>query len=344
MKTFPYFMLFLFVSVSIMAAEPHPSIVKQEFIYDEAPFPSCHASTIEQTQSGVLVAAWFGGTDEGNPDVGIWLSRYENGTWSDPVEVAKEERVPCWNPVLIRMPDNELVLYYKAGENPRAWSGLLKRSRDEGNTWSEPELLPAGILGPIKNKPIFLPDGTLLCGSSMEAWRTWASWMEITSDSGKTWKKYGPITPPNSSRVPDGRHGIIQPTMYIAKDGSIHSLFRSTGDIGKISHAVSKDNGQTWSEALPVDLPNPNAGFDCVKLKDGRIALIYNQTPRGRTPLNIAVSNDDGKTWQMKVVLEDEPGEYSYPAIIQTADGMIHTTYTWKREKIKHVTIDPAKL
>lgn len=338
------FLLPLVIVLQSFAADPHPSIIKQEFIYETAPFPSCHASTIEQTPSGVLVASWFGGTEESHPDVGIWVSRFVDGKWSTPVEVATAERVPCWNPVLIQMPDNELVLYYKAGESPRAWSGLLKRSSDEGKTWSEAELLPAGILGPIKNKPIFLEDGTLVCGTSTESWRTWASWMEMTTDSGKTWKKYGPITPEGSNSVPDGRHGIIQPTLFVAKDGSLHSLHRSTRDIGKISHAVSKDNGKTWSPAKPIDLPNPNAGFDCVKLKDGRVALVYNHTERGRHLLNIAISDDDGQSWDMKVVLEDEPGEFSYPAIIQAKNGMIHTTYTWKREKIKHVVLDPAKL
>ncbi len=336
---------FFWLTVTIMSysAEPHPSVVKQGFIYETAPFPSCHASTIEQTESGALVAAWFGGTDEGNPDVGIWLSRNENGTWTKPVEVAAAERVPCWNPVFINMPDNELVLYYKAGESPRAWSGLLKRSRDEGKTWSEPELLPAGILGPIKNKPVLLPDHSLLCGSSVESWKSWVSWAEITTDSGKTWNKYGPILPPPVEGIPESTYGIIQPTLFIADNGDIHSLHRATRNIGNICHSVSKDGGKTWSVAKPIALPNPSAGFDCVKIKDGRVVLVYNHTNRGRHLLNIAVSKDDGKTWEMKFALEDEPGEFSYPAIIETKDGMIHTTYTWKRERIKHVILDPAK-
>jgi predicted neuraminidase len=92
-----------------------------------------------------------------------------------------------------------------------------------------------------------------------------------------------------------------------------------------------------------IDLPNPNSGTDAVTLRDGRHLLVYNHTAKGRSPLNVAVSTD-GDTWQAALVLENEPGEYSYPAVIQTADGLVHAVYTWKRQRIKHVVIDPAKL
>ena len=88
-----------------------------------------------------------------------------------------------------------------------------------------------------------------------------------------------------------------------------------------------------------ADLPNPNSGIDAVTLKDGRHVLIYNHTPRGRSPLNVAISSD-GISWSMIGELETDPGEYSYPAVIQTADGKLHVTYTWKRLKVKHVVLD----
>src|SRR5205823_13495597 len=92
-----------------------------------------------------------------------------------------------------------------------------------------------------------------------------------------------------------------------------------------------------------TSLPNPNSGIDAVTLKDGRHLLVYNHTPSGRSPLNVAVSGD-GKEWRAALVLEKEPGEYSYPAVIQTSDGLVHATYTFKRERIKHVVIDPGEL
>ena len=96
----------------------HPGLVQRGFIYEEAPFPECHASTIEQSSSGELVAAWFGGTREKHPDVGIWVSRHENGHWTPPVEVANGvqddgSRHPTWNPVLFQYPNGPLVLFFK---------------------------------------------------------------------------------------------------------------------------------------------------------------------------------------------------------------------------------------
>jgi len=337
-------MRILFAAVSIlvamngMAAERHPSIVEEELVYSEAPFPSCHASTIVEAAPGVFLTAFFGGTDEGEKDVAIWLCRQENGKWSPPVEAARAEGVPCWNPVLFKKPNGEIVLFYKAGPNPREWSGLYKTSTDEGKTWSKETLLPAGILGPIRAKPMLLEDGTLLCGSSVESWKTWACWVEATKDWGKTWVKYGPIV------NPEELEGIIQPTLFRDKEGNLRMLCRSTRRIGRICMAISKDEGKTWSDAKPTELPNPSAGIDVVNLKDGRLALIYNHTDNSRRLLNIAISEDGGDSWKRVVDLENQEGEYSYPAMIQSEDGMLHATYTWKREKIKHVVLDPAKL
>ena len=313
------------------------ALVKEEFIFTEAPFSSCHASTLAEVEPGVIEAAWFGGTDEGNKDVGIWVSRCEDGHWSQPAQAAKESGVPCWNPVLFKTPNGPVLLFYKAGPSPREWSGLLKQSVDGGKIWSEAELLPAGILGPIKNKPLLLADGTLVCGSSVESWRAWACWTELTKDNGKTWNKFGPI------EVPGEHDGLIQPTLFLDRQGSLRMLCRSTKAIGKICTSISKDGGKSWSPAKPTELPNPNSGIDAVGLRDGRIVLIYNHTPNARHPLNVGVSEDGGETWKMVHTLEDQPGEYSYPAVIQTADGLVHTTYTWQRKRIKHVVLDPTK-
>ena len=314
-----------------------PSVVRTEFIYEKASFPSCHASTLVETEPGVILAAWFGGTGEGNIDVGIWASHRTQAGWSEPVEIATADGVPCWNPVLSVAPDGEVQLWYKAGKSPMSWSGLLKRSTDGGKSWSEPELLPAGIMGPIKNKPIRLDSGKLICGSSVESWRAWSCWIETSPDEGRSWDKVGPI------EVPGIRRGLIQPTLFQTSSGALRMLCRATREIGYICMSESHDDGQTWSDAKPIDLPNPNSGIDAVGMKDGRVALVYNHTPRGRSPINVAISEDGGDSWAIKVTLEDQPGEYSYPAVIQSSDGLLHTTYTWKRKRIKYAVIDPAK-
>ncbi len=111
-----------------------------------------------------------------------------------------------------------------------------------------------------------------------------------------------------------------------------------------VFQVASEDNGKTWGEMSLTSLPNPNSGTDAVTLKDGRHLLVYNHTERGRSPLNVAVSKD-GKAWQAALTLENEPkAEFSYPAIIQTSDGLVHITYTWKRLRVKHVVVDPRKL
>lgn len=308
-------------------------ILKREFIYETAPFPSCHASTIVETKSE-LVAAWFGGTAEKNPDIGIWLSRMEDGRWTTPKEVANgvqspEKRYPCWNPVLFQPGTGPLLLFYKVGPSPDTWWGMLITSDDAGRTWSTPRRLPDGILGPIKNKPIQLANGDLLCGTSSEH-DGWRVHFERSSDLGRTWQ----ATPP----VNDGKQiEAIQPSFLVHKDGRLQAVGRTQQKF--VFEVSSSDNGKTWGPLTLTSLPNPNAGTDAVTLADGRHLIVYNHTAKGRSPLNVAVS-DDGRNWRAALVLESEPGEYSYPAVIQTSDGLVHITYTWKRQRIRHVVVD----
>ncbi|HWP44591.1 MAG TPA: sialidase family protein [Blastocatellia bacterium] len=313
------------------------AIVKEEFIFEKAPFPSCHASTLSWTKEGI-VAAWFGGKHERNPDVGIWISRRDKNGWSEVVEVANGlqengERFPCWNPVLFQPERGPLMLFYKVGPSPSRWWGMVMTSRDNGRTWAKPERLPDGILGPIKNKPVQLKDGSLLCPSSTEH-AGWRVHMETTRDLGKTWHKTGPL---NDAK----EFGAIQPTILVYRSGRIQILCRSRQ--GKITESWSDDAGKSWSAMKTTVLPNPSSGIDAVMLRDGRALLVYNHTSKGRSPLNVAVSKD-GVAWKAALVLEDKPGEYSYPAVIQTPDGLVHITYTWKRERIKYVVLDPRKL
>jgi predicted neuraminidase len=334
------------LAAGLAFSQTSPAALKSEFIYETAPFPECHASTIAETMSGGLVAAWFGGTKEKHPDVGIWVSRLEQGAWTTPVEVANgvespSKRYSTWNPVLHQASKGPLLLFYKVGPDPKTWWGMMMNSTDGGKTWSKPVRLPGGIAGPIKNKPVELSNGDLLCPSSAEdnGWRVHFEW---TADLGKTWQRTEPIN--------DGKEfGVIQPTVFFHPGNKLQALFRSQQ--GKIVESWSDDQGRTWSKLTATTLPNPNSGIDGVTLRDGRHLLVYNHvvTPSkkwgNRAPLNLAISKD-GKTWQPSVVLEPGPpeAEYSYPAIIQTKDGKVHITYTWNRKKIKHVVVDPGKL
>jgi predicted neuraminidase len=317
-------------------------LLKSEFIYETAPFPECHASTLAETKAG-LVAAWFGGTRERNPDVGIWLSRSEGGGWTAPVEVANgvgfaTNRFPCWNPVLFQPKAGPLLLFYKAGPSPGSWWGMMMTSEDNGKSWSKARQLPQGILGPIKNKPVQLSNGDVLCSSSTED-HGWRVHFERTSDLGKTWSATAPVN--------DGREiGAIQPSILFHENGRLQALGRTRQ--GKLFETWSEDGGQIWGKLSLMSLPNPNSGIDAVTLKNGQQLLVYNHNGanKGRSPLNVAVSRD-GKNWQAAMVLEDDPkapNGFAYPAVIQTRDGLVHITYTWKRIRIKHVVIDPQKL
>jgi predicted neuraminidase len=321
-----------------LAAQREARITLSEFIYNSAPFPSAHASTIEET-GGVLVAAWFGGSSEGAADVGIWLSRKIDGKWTAPVEVANGaqgdgKQLPCWNPVLFKPKAGALTLYYKVGPSPREWWGEVRTSADAGQTWSKARKLPAGILGPIKNKPVQLANGTIVSPSSTESGETpprWRIHFERSNDRGTTWIS---IAPPDAADV-----NAIQPTILVHREGRLQALVRTQA--AKIFETWSMDNGATWSPLAPTELPNPNAGIDGITLRDGRELLVFNRSETERTPLTVALSAD-GTSWHDVLTLEKDPGEYSYPAVIQTRDGLVHITYTWKRRRIKHVVIDPG--
>lgn len=340
-------------------------VVLAEFIFNDAPHPECHASTIAETSSGALVAAWFGGTAERNADVGIWLSRLDpapspsagasEGGWPPPVEVANGvqpdgTRYPTWNPVLYQAPRTgaPLLLFFKVGPSPPEWWGMVMESEDDGRTWSEPRRLPDGILGPIKNKPITLDDGSLLAGSSIEdapeppAWR---AHFERSTDLGRSWTRTDRL----AGRTAAGEDfWIIQPTIFTLGGGELLAMFRSKQS--RIAASRSTDTGRTWGPIYATGLLNPDAGIDGVTLADGRHLLVYNHKVRidgawagSRSRLNVALS-DDGETWDAALMLEDQDGEYSYPAVIQGRKGLVHVTYTHRRTRIRHLVLDPAAL
>jgi predicted neuraminidase len=340
----------LAMSAPTFAKSPttHPAVMLSEFIYESAPYPQCHASTIVEAAPGQLVAAWFGGTHERNPDVGIWVARHEGGKWQEAVEVANGvqpsgPRLPTWNPILFQPPGGPLHLFYKVGPSPRDWWGMVKTSPDGGRTWGEARRLPDGVLGPIKNKPVVLPDGAWLSPSSTEGKDGWQVHFERSRDAGKTWEIVGPVDKGPALEA-------IQPSVLFHKDGALQALCRSRQ--GVIAQTWSKDGGKTWTPLTAAALPNPNSGTDAVTLADGRQLIVYNHSGHrpheakgNRYPLDVAIS-DDGLEWRRVVTLETEPNRagYAYPAVIQAADGKVHITYTWDRKRIKHVMLDPTKL
>jgi predicted neuraminidase len=337
---FAGFFIFLLIP-DLLSAQNSFKKVKEKLIFQDAPFAQCHASTLLETSNGEILAAWFGGTHEGNEDVKIWTSANYDGKWTAPKAVAEGNfgaagTFPLWNPVLFRSSENKIFLFYKAGPNPREWWGMYKTSADQGKTWSEAIRLPDGILGPIKNKPIQLSDGTILSPSSTETMENWKVHIERSTDQGKTWQRI-PVDP-------DTEFGVIQPSILTYPDGRLQILCRSKQ--GNVIESWSKDNGLSWTKMKRTELLNPNSGTDAVTLKNGSQLIVYNplipgkEWFNGRFKLNIAESLD-GRKWKDIMFLEEGKNEeYSYPAIIQTKDGRIHISYTFDRKNIKYIIIE----
>ncbi len=329
---------------------PFPGWISEEFVFDKAPFKQCHASTIVETSRG-LVAAWFGGSKEGNPDVGIWSSYHDGAAWSSPRRIADGVqhdglRYPCWNPVLFQPPgDAPTMLFFKVGPSPSQWWGEMMVSYDRGRTFTDRVRLPEGIIGPVRCKPILIGDDrTLLCGASTED-QGWDVHLEsnrlVDGKISTPWKRFSAID--GSASFSD-----IQPTFLRHQDGRLQVLCRTKESV--IATSSSTDDGLSWSAMKATSLPNPNAGIDAITLHDGRHLLAYNPIKSGnskwgkRGTLSLAIS-DDGESWSEIGILEDRvDGEYSYPAIIQSDDGLVHLTYTFDRKSIKHVVLDASRL
>ncbi|MFO1152284.1 MAG: sialidase family protein [Rhodospirillales bacterium] len=308
--------------------------MKKEFIFERASFPQCHASTLAETPAG-LVAAWFGGTSEGSKDVDIWVSWREGEAWHPPQLVANgvsgRRRYPCWNPVLFQPTRGPLHLYFKVGPSPSRWWGMQAVSPDHGRTWAEPTRLGHGILGPIKNKPVELADGTWLSPSSCER-SGWKIHVERSTDNGATWHRGHPLN--------DGREfAAIQPCVLRHADGRLQLLSRTRRGI--IASCWSTD-GVHWTTLAATTLPNPDSGIDAVTQVDGSHILVYNHAQLARSPLNLALSFD-GLHWQALCVLEEAAGEFSYPAIIAGADRCLHLTWTWNRRRIRYACLHPSE-
>ncbi len=320
------------------------AILTDEFLYRSASFPQCHSASIVETKKGDLVATYFGGTHERNPDVCIWVSRKPKGAteWTAPQMAADgvfrpDYREACWNPVIHEMPNGELRIYFKIGVNVAGWKGWMVRSKDGGKTWSRREQLPDDLYGPIKNK-IIMNKGRLIAPTSDER-HGWKCYFEYSDDLGKTWKRTDFVKA-------DSGLLAIQPSILVLPDGRLEALCRTRSR--HVGVTFSNDNGETWSKLQLIDMPNNNSGLDAVNLKDGRYALICNDWPiepdkqkGARTPLSVMLS-DDGLHWKHWVTLEDSPiNQYSYPSIIQTRDGHLHAVYTWRRLRVKHVELLP---
>ncbi len=314
----------------------------KEFIFDlPGVTPACHAATVLPLPDGTVLAAWFGGTAEGAPDVRIWCAkRSADGVWSAPRAVTENDGVPRWNPVLLQREDGGIILYHKRGKKIPKWVTDAAVSTDGGETWSVPTpLVPGdngGGRGPVKNKCLRLADGRLLAPASTEGGGGWVPFIDISDDDGATWRKAPAMARP---KYRGAYVGLIQPTLWQDEDGTVFALMRS--DRGALYRSESADRGESWTKPRRTRLPNNNSGVDCAADGSGRLWLLYNPVGKNwgaRTPLALAVSTDKGKTFTNIFYPEISKGEYSYPAIV-CKENTLYAAYTHNRRQIVFMKI-----
>ena len=335
---------------SNLVSENFSSDSPEHVFGDRRPFAQCHASTLASLTDGRILVAWFGGTRESHPDVGIWAAERlpsppvdSDGAaatpgrhWSEPRLIAKAIDEPHWNPVLFALSPGgkDLVLHFKIGSRIRHWQTWVQRSGDYGRSWSTAtRLVPGdrGGRGAVRNKPIQLSSGFWLAGASTERWRSWDAFIDRSPNGLDGWVAGEKI---QIDRRNFSGKGLIQPTLWESAPGIAHALFRSTD--GRTHRSDSEDDGQSWSMAYPIDVPNNNSGLDLTRMHDGTLSLVCNPVAgnwAARTPLSVLFSRDNGQSWPERIDIETESGEFSYPAIIGVEDGLM-ISYTWNRRRI----------
>lgn len=342
---------FVLFHTALFSVQRDQVVVSECFISPETEDFDCHSSCLIETSPGILCAVWKGGPGKGmsNSDmkqgVGVWSSLFKNGAWNSPQQIVQAPSSVCWTPILAKDQGGKLLLFYRMGPDPRHTISLVKCSLDGGVNWSDAEILPAGIVGPTRSKPIIDNEGTMIVGSSVEVGspddelKATACWIETFSTDHR-WSKYGPI------EIPGKKFGCIEPTLFWGNNGSLRLLCRDRsnkiGLKGWIWTAESNDKGKTWSELKPTSLPNPDSGMDTLSLGE-KILLVYNNSHKERYPLTVALSKDYGNSWAPLFNLEERTGEF--PSIALDAQGLVHVTYAYTpvgktQRRIKHVVLD----
>jgi predicted neuraminidase len=304
-----------------------------ELIFEKIPdAPSHHCSTIAEAANGDLLAVWYGGSYESADDQALFLSRRKKGgrAWSRPKVLIRDSAQPPGNAVVFRAGGHRLCIVWCRMEASRplrrggGWGQtrlFFRISKDHGVTWSKDEPFLGGVHEGLRNVPITRASGELLLPLAHSFART--------KDGGRSWEHLGAVT------------GGGQPTVIERADGSLLTLLRKGP---RILQTESRDGGRTWSPAIATQLKNPDAGIAMTRLRNGHLILVFNDSETARTPLCIARSLDEGRTWETPLALESNPGEYSYPCVIQSSDGGLHITYTFRRYAIKHVELDEGWL
>lgn len=335
---FRSFMFFISFACCLSAIQKDDLIINEYCVSPDVEGFDCHSSCIIETSPGVLAVVWKGGAGKGKcnidmkENVGIWISFFKDGCWSEPKQMIHSSDTVCWSPVLSLHPNGELTLFYRYGRDPRHTVSMLHTYTDSScKTLAKESYLPG--VGPTKSKPLIDEEGNLICGSSVEVgepddeFKETACWIEVLADHG--WSKYGPI------EIPGKKFGCIEPALFWGRNGTLKMLCRDRsnriGLEGWIWMAESQDRGKTWSELKQTNLPNPDSGIDVVSLDNDTILVFYNHSHTDRYPLSVAVSTDSGNSWDYLFNIEEESGEF--PSAALDCQGNVHVTIPGARQE-----------
>lgn len=314
---------------------------QSELVFEVAPGAvSHHCSTLTEAANGDVLCLWYGGSYESANDQALFLSRRKAGerTWSAPEPMLRDSLRPPGNALIFTDGIGRIWIIWGRMDASRplrrggGWDEctlLYRISEDHGRTWSQDKEMPELDRALPRNVPITMDNGELLLPLTGHEGERSGGLFLITADNGASWT--------TSELIPTGS----QPTVVQRSDGSLLTFLRSRP---RILRSISTDHGRTWSGAEPTDLACPGAGIAMTRLENGHILLVHNDSATSRTPLSVRRSVDDGETWEDALALETNPGEYSYPCVIQTSDGMIHISYTFRRTSIKHIEMNETWL
>lgn len=309
-----------------------------ELIFERIPDAAAfHCSTIAQAANGDLLCLWYGGSFESADDQTLYLARRRAGerTWQEPQALLRGPRPLPGNGVIFVDGKSRVWIVWCRMESARpigrgqGWHNcrlMYRTSSDHGMTWTkDAEFLDARLRAVPRNPPLKRANGDLVLPVEAIDGEVEGSTFLLGSQGGDTWRQ-GEFTA-----------GGSQPAVVERQDGSLFALMRIAPRITQIE---SRDGGQTWSKAVPSVLRNPDSGISMTRLANGHLVVVFNDSELARTPLSIARSLDEGRTWETPLHLESNPGEYSYPCVIESGDGRIHITYTFRRYSIKHVELN----
>ena len=341
-----YYLLFLLINTVVIAG--NSDIVINKVFDADAPGRYKHPASITQLANGDLYLSYFGGSGEYNDDTAIYGSRLRMGDtkWSSPEIIADTPDRGEGNPVVWLAPDGRVWLFYvnRYGETWSTARVKVKLSDDGAEHWSDSFILNFNEGTMVRGQPIVLFNGDYLLpmyhetgGDREQTGASTSSFFMRFNPKTKEWTETNKIL---------SSMGNLQPQVVQLSDKYLIAYIRRAGHYGPTENgyllrAESHDGGYTWANATETEFPNPNAAVDFIKLRNGHLLLVYNNSMSRRTPLTVAISIDGDKSYPYHRNIAEGDNTFAYPYAIQTHDGKIHVVYTTNgRTTIMHAVFD----